>query len=355
LLRYEQGWEPIPTDIERWAFASDANMNWPGAVVPYHIQFGWRLQGELPNGRYKFKREHWEDHLRPGVPQRQEMLLVEFIVDDNTPSVLGDIEPHGEDISLSVSDVTPTGLRLAITNHTGYAFVYNSPFILEKYVYGVWSAIYAVNQLTRRYYLMPEDTTVYVTATWGAQYGWLPAGVYRLTAHFAADHGGRVVTYDFIIPDVPNPNNTPLNPMFEKPVIVTDVTVTPTGLVIRWENVSDCVFYTPWTGYWIERYTPGEPRDWRRVREGSDSVFSGPNVNLRQVTLELESGGSLTFDTTPLHPGEHVYQTINWRGAIPAGQYVASLAHFHPDEPGFMYWIRAWERFSLLFTVDTDS
>jgi len=60
----------------------------------------------------------------------------------------------------------------------------------------------------------------------------------------------------------------------------------------------------------------------------------------------------MTFDTTAVEPGQYVYQTINWERELPTGQYVISLAHFNPDRPGFMYWIRPWERFALLFEID---
>jgi len=352
LLVYENGWKPAPIIIDSWGIPGLGIGMQGGEIIEDHFNFEW-LHGVLENGRYMIMRQHAEDHMRPGAPRVQEMLMVEFIIDDNTPMNLSGDIPTATNIIVYADEITPTGLRLNITNHTTEGFSYNPPFIVQKYVYGNWENIYELAP-SRHQVSTPSIDSNSFTENWAERFGKLPPGRYQLMAHFSTAGAGVIVTHKFYISQETFDSydgDTELNPMFQQNVIVTDVTATPTGITIRWENISDRTFYTPWTGYWVERYSPEEGRDWNRLRESFDSIFSGPDVNLRQVTIEMSGGGAMTFDTTAVHPGQHVYQTINWSGELHDGQYVISLGHFHPDEPGFMYWIRPWERFTLMFSV----
>jgi len=90
LLVYENGWRDAPIIIENWGFTSEGRGMEGGAVIDDHINFEW-LYGVLPNGRYMIMRNHFEDHGRPGAPRTQEELMIEFIIDDNTPMDLSTI------------------------------------------------------------------------------------------------------------------------------------------------------------------------------------------------------------------------------------------------------------------------
>jgi len=59
----------------------------------------------------------------------------------------------------------------------------------------------------------------------------------------------------------------------------------------------------------------------------------------------------MSYYATAIHPGQHLYQTIDWGYELPVGQYVLSLGHFSPDEPGFIHWSRSWESFALMFIL----
>jgi hypothetical protein len=280
--------------------------------------------------------------------------MVEFFVDDSTPMRLGDELPAFDELSLFTHTITPTGLMLYVTNPMSREFFYSKPFIVQKYVYGNWENIYEIASPERFHVSVPANETVEIRENWVERFGMLPPGRYQFTAHFGTMDSSRLVTQEFLITQEAFDEyigDSQLNSMFKQNIIATNVSATPVGITIRWENTSDQIFYTPWTGYWVERYSPEEGRDWNRLRESFDSTFYGPDANLRQVTIEMSGGGAMTFYTTAVHPGQHIYQSIEWEGELPVGQYVISLGHFNPNEPGFMYWIRPWERFSLQFEI----
>lgn len=355
LLVYENGWKPAPVVYEGYWFVRSLGIGMQGGeVIEDSFNFEW-LHGALANGRYMIMRRHGEDHMRPGAPRVQEILMVEFIVDDNTPMNLGGTLPTSINININVYDVTPTGLQLNVTNHTSQDFLYNGPSIVQKYVYGNWENIYELDTPARYQVLIGAGGTIAISESWAERFGKLPPGRYQLISHFGSVGAGHIITGEFNITQNAfdeYAGNTQLNPMFEQNVVVTDVAITPAGMTIQWKNVSDCIFYTPWTGYWIESYSQEDGRGWNRLRESFDSTFSGQDANLRRVTVEISGGGAMTFDTTAVHPGQHVYQTIDWERELPAGQYVISLGHFNPHEPGFMYWIKPWERFVLAFVIE---
>ena len=354
LLVYENGWMPAPTIVDEWAVPSIGFFMQGGEVIDDRFNFEW-LHGALPNGRYMIKRQHAEDHGRPGAPRVQETLMVEFIIDDSTPTSLDDVLPTAASLNVYADEITPTGLRLHVTNLTDQAFQYSSPFILQKYVYGMWENIYEIAAVKRVHHEILANSSAAIYETWAERFGKLPPGRYQLTAHFSSRYTGQIASsvFDISLEAFEEyDGGTQLNPMFVQNVVVTEVAVTPSSMTIRWENMSDRTFYTPWTGYWIASYSPKTGRDWNRLREAFDSEFIGPYANLRLVTVEMTGGGTMTFYTTAIHPGEHVYQIINWTGELPIGQYVISLGHFNPDEPGFMYWITPWERFVLRFDIE---
>ena len=89
LLVYENGWKPAPTIIDEWGVLGIGFIMQGGEVIDDHINFEW-LHGALANGRYMIMRRHLEDHGRPGAPRVQELLMVEFVIDDSTPMNLED-------------------------------------------------------------------------------------------------------------------------------------------------------------------------------------------------------------------------------------------------------------------------
>ena len=346
LLVYDNGWKDAPTILDNWAIADIGLEIQGGEVIEDRFDFEW-LYGPLANGRYMIMRQH-----RAG---RMELLLVEFIIDDNTPMSLDGLPAANVNLNLYISEIAPTGLQLNVTNHMPQTFLYSGPFIVQKYVYGVWENIYELAAPGRYQLQIEENNNTAINENWSERFGKLPPGRYKLIAYFGSSNGGVIVTEEFNITQAAfdeYAGDAKLNPMFEQNIIITDVAATPTGMTIRWENISDRIFYTPWTGYWIESYSPEEGRNHNRLRESFDSIFTGPDADLRSVTIEISGGGSMTFDTTAVHPGQHVYQTIDWGRELPTGQYVISLGHFSPDEPGFKYWIMAWERFALGFVIE---
>jgi len=354
LLIYENGWKDAPTILDSWGVPSIGIGMQGGEVIEDRFNFEW-LYGMLANGRYMIMRHHSEDHMRPGTPRVQETLMVEFIIDDNTPMSLDNILPVTVNLSVYACEITPTGLQLYVTNYTSHKFLYNGPFIVQKYVYGIWENIYELAIPMRYQIPVYANDTVSISANWAEHFGKLPPGQYQLISHFNSADTGLITMHVFYISQETFDEyigDTQLNPMFQQNVVITDVAVTPAGMTIRWENTSDRIFYTPPTHFWVEGYSPEEGRSPNRLREAFVSTFSGPDTYLRQVTIEMSGGSAMTFDTTAVHPGHHVNQTINWGHELPAGQYVISLGHFNPDEPGFMFWITSWERFVLRFFIN---
>ena len=85
LLVYENGWKPVPTIIGDLLFVTGFGMIMQGGeIIRDRFNFEW-IYGTLANGRYMIMRSHFEDHMRPGAPRVLETLMVEFIIDDNTP------------------------------------------------------------------------------------------------------------------------------------------------------------------------------------------------------------------------------------------------------------------------------
>lgn len=85
LLVYENGWKPAPITYEgNWAITSIGIGMQSGEVIEDRFDFTW-LHGALANGRYMILRQHVEDHMRPGAPRVMETLMVQFIIDENTP------------------------------------------------------------------------------------------------------------------------------------------------------------------------------------------------------------------------------------------------------------------------------
>ena len=87
LLVYENGWKPAPTILDSWAISDIGIGIRGGQVIEDRFDFEW-LYGVLPNGRYMIMRHHCEDHFRAGAARVQETLMVEFVIDDNTPERL---------------------------------------------------------------------------------------------------------------------------------------------------------------------------------------------------------------------------------------------------------------------------
>ena len=87
LLVYDDGWKHVPTITDALDIPAIGITIQGGEVIEDRFIFEW-LHGELANGRYMIMRPHDEDHMRPGAPRVREMLMVEFIIDDNTPQVL---------------------------------------------------------------------------------------------------------------------------------------------------------------------------------------------------------------------------------------------------------------------------
>ncbi|MCL2616765.1 MAG: hypothetical protein FWD96_03865, partial [Defluviitaleaceae bacterium] len=86
LLIYENGWKPAPTIIDSWGVPSlgfGIRMR-GGEIIEDRFNFEF-WHGALANGRYMIIRQHAEDHMRPGAPRVQETLMVEFIINNNTP------------------------------------------------------------------------------------------------------------------------------------------------------------------------------------------------------------------------------------------------------------------------------
>jgi len=84
LLVYEDGWR----------FFSDAQITIllgvemrGGGTTNDHLDFPQSF-GILPNGRYMIMRVHNRDSVRPGAARVQEMLMIEFVIDDDTPETL---------------------------------------------------------------------------------------------------------------------------------------------------------------------------------------------------------------------------------------------------------------------------
>lgn len=355
LLIYDNGWTNAPTVLDSWGIPSIGFGMIGGDVIDDHFDFAW-LYGQLANGRYMILRQHSEDHSRPGAPRVQETLIVEFMIDDSTPMSLSDATPAKAVINAYITNIIPTGLTLTIINSLAHELLYSSPPIVQKYVYGMWENIYELAAPTRYQIPVAASSNNVIDVCWAGRYGKLPPGRYRIDAHLSSPAAGTIVSYDFIISQEMFDDyisSTQINPMFEQNVVVTDVTATTAVITIRWENVSNRVFYTPNTHFFIEQYCPVDGRDsWNRIVEGWDANFSGPNVDFRTVTIDISGGGSILYETTAVYPGQHVYQTIEWGGALPSGRYVVSVAHFHPEQPGIMYWIRAWERHVVEFVID---
>lgn len=93
-------------------------------------------------------------------------------------------------VTLSVRDVTPTGLTLVFTQSGGAPtgeLQTGSPFWLEKYVGGVWEPVpelpvedgvgRAWNSIA---YLIPMNDSVEREVNWQYLYGEIPAGTYRI-------------------------------------------------------------------------------------------------------------------------------------------------------------------------------
>jgi len=355
LLVYENGWRDAPVIIDgNWSRGLIAFVMQEGRVIEDHFDFTW-LHGELANGRYMIMRHYSESHRRPGARSVQDTLMVEFIIDDNTPMNLSSILPVVPNFSVNATEVTPTGLQLSITNNMTQEFSYNGPFLIQKYAYGIWNNIYELAPPMRNRLSIGANDTVTIPESWAERFGKLPPGRYQLLAHFISADAGAIITHEFNITKEAFDDylgTTQLNPMLAQNIIATNVTVTPTGMVIRWENVSDRVYYTPWANLWIESYSPEESRRGNRRHDVFYSTFSGPYVYLRQVTIDLNDRNTRTFDTTAIHPGQYVYQTIRWGHEFPPGQYVISLNYFNPYEPGALFWEKRWERFSLHFVVE---
>lgn len=93
-------------------------------------------------------------------------------------------------LTLSVRDVTPTGLTLMFTQSGGTPtgeLQTGSPFGLEKYVDGVWEAVAKLPledgvewAWTGEAYLIPMNDSMEREVTWEYLYGALPAGTYRI-------------------------------------------------------------------------------------------------------------------------------------------------------------------------------
>jgi len=148
LLVYENGWEPVPLIFFRNWPRRGGSM-WGGDVIEEHFNLE-ELFGTLANGRYMimslYNRVVSLELFNHTV---EEMMLVEFVIDDNTPMNLDGISPTPADLSIYVDEITPTGLRLNIANNTSQIFMYNGSFILQKYVYGDWNAIYELDSCVR--------------------------------------------------------------------------------------------------------------------------------------------------------------------------------------------------------------
>ncbi|MCL2235773.1 MAG: hypothetical protein FWB98_04960 [Defluviitaleaceae bacterium] len=228
-------WVDVPPIIENWGFTLEGHPVMPGEIDRNRVNFEW-LYGALANGDYVFKRTHSQDHLRPGAPRVQELLFIEFTIDDYTPHDLVMLEPVSVNIGISTDEVTPTGLYFSVINDSPNDLTFNSPFILQRYIYGSWEVIYEIIAPTRQQVSISSSEIISAYADWGEHLGKLPSGRYRMTAHFGFSIGGQVITHEFVITEEAfeaYTGNMQLNPMFEQHVIITDVTVTPTTMIIR--------------------------------------------------------------------------------------------------------------------------
>ena len=86
LLVYENGWKPAPTAIDFWMVAAEGIGMAGGDIIRDRFNFEWS-HGELVNGRYMIMRHHSKDRV---YPRTLETLMVEFIIDDNTPTSFDD-------------------------------------------------------------------------------------------------------------------------------------------------------------------------------------------------------------------------------------------------------------------------
>lgn len=89
-------------------------------------------------------------------------------------------------VTLTVKDVTPTGLTLVFTQSGGAPtgeLQTGSPFWLEKYVGGAWETVPLVPvcvDWTMEAYLIPMNDSVEREVNWQYLYGEIPAGTYRI-------------------------------------------------------------------------------------------------------------------------------------------------------------------------------
>lgn len=89
-------------------------------------------------------------------------------------------------VTLTVKDVTPTGLTLVFTQSGGAPtgeLQTGSPFWLEKYVGGAWKTVPLVPvcvDWTMEAYLIPMNDSVEREVNWQYLYGEIPAGTYRI-------------------------------------------------------------------------------------------------------------------------------------------------------------------------------
>jgi len=89
LLVYDNGWKSAPSIVDMFAF-SLANFSIEGGETVVD-RFNFEpLYGELANGRYKIIRRH-QQVMRAPLPESrvQEILIVEFVINNNTPTSLG--------------------------------------------------------------------------------------------------------------------------------------------------------------------------------------------------------------------------------------------------------------------------
>jgi len=86
LLVYDDGWRPVPIPSGPVAFLLIGIQMTPGDVIDDRINFGNTFD-PLENGRYMIMRIHHRDSPpgAPRVPRVQEVLMVEFVIDDDTP------------------------------------------------------------------------------------------------------------------------------------------------------------------------------------------------------------------------------------------------------------------------------
>ena len=168
--------EELPSEYER-AWTSEAWLIPMDGTTQWTVNWNW-IYGELPAGTYRIGKEIM-DWREPGDYDRQ-MQYAEFTLTD---TLCG--------LSLSVQDVTPTGLTLLCSlseEAQSVELSTGTDYYLEVLADGQWTT-YTVEEekvynLCDAYYLISAGESVEIPLNWDWLYGELPAGTYRVGKKF---------------------------------------------------------------------------------------------------------------------------------------------------------------------------